>query len=193
MPSISYRHWATIRANALNEIERAHAAVGGTRPGRRYATQQVNQAYAVLLASQFQGFCRDLHAECVDAILTAVAPPPILRPLVQAEFTRGRQLDRGNAQPASIRADFGRFEIDLWTSAHSYDPQTAADRNLLDTLNTWRNAIVHQDFDPGRLGGTTALRLDQVRQWRAACRRLAQSFDEVMCRHLQTLTGLSPW
>jgi len=48
---------------ALDEIEAAHASVGGTGPGRRYATQQINQAYALLIASQFQGFCHDLHTE----------------------------------------------------------------------------------------------------------------------------------
>jgi hypothetical protein len=61
MPSLAYREWITTRADALGEIEQAHAAVGGTGRGRRYATQQINQAYAVMLASQFQGYCRDLH------------------------------------------------------------------------------------------------------------------------------------
>ncbi len=55
MPSIAYRHWRTSRAKALDEIAHAHAAVGGTQRGRRYATQQINRAYAVMLASQFQG------------------------------------------------------------------------------------------------------------------------------------------
>jgi hypothetical protein len=53
--------------------------------------------------------------------------------------------------------------------------------------------IVHQDFDLAKLGGTTILRLQQVRRWRGACNRLARAFDEVMRRHLQTLTGSSPW
>jgi hypothetical protein len=50
MPSIAYRQWVTTRAAALDEIARAHIAVGGTRRGRRYATQQLNRLYAVLLA-----------------------------------------------------------------------------------------------------------------------------------------------
>jgi hypothetical protein len=56
MPSLAYREWITTRADALGEIERAHAAVGGTGRRRRYATQQINQAYDVMLASQFQGY-----------------------------------------------------------------------------------------------------------------------------------------
>ena len=66
MPSLSLQHWNAVRLPRLDEIERAHSSVGGTGPGRRYATQQINHAYAVLLSSQFQGFCRDLHTESVD-------------------------------------------------------------------------------------------------------------------------------
>jgi hypothetical protein len=193
MPSTSYRQWTTIRAEALDEIEQAHAAVGGTGPGRRYATQQINHAYAVLLASQFQGYCRDLHTESVNHLIASIGPPAALRPLLYAEFTRGRQLDRGNAQPGSLGADFGRLEVSLWAEVESYDPRTVTGKDLLETMNNWRNAIAHQDFDPARLGGTTTLRLPQVRRWRSACRRLAKAFDEVMRRHLLSFTGTSPW
>src|SRR5262249_4886215 len=114
MPSTAFDHWSTTRRIALDEIKQAHAAVGGTGPGRRYATQQINHAYAVLLASQFQGFCRDLHSEGVDFLVKMIVPFPTLWPLVRAEFVRGRQIDRGNAQPGSIGADFGRLGIDFW-------------------------------------------------------------------------------
>src|SRR5579884_2178893 len=65
VPSAAFQEWSTVRAASLDEVENAHRSVGGTGPGRRYATQQINQAYAVLLSSQFQAFCRDLHTECV--------------------------------------------------------------------------------------------------------------------------------
>jgi hypothetical protein len=193
MPSISYRRWTHLRANALDEIAQAHAAVGGTKRGRRYATQQINHAYAVLLASQFQGFCRDLHSECLDHLVAALAPAPALLPLMQAEFVRGRQLDFGNAQPASIGADFGRLGLDFWTEAVSHDLNSQARKEDLSRLNEWRNAIAHQKFDPAKLEGTTILRLTQVRRWRVTCRHLARVFDEVMRRRLQALLGTSPW
>src|SRR2546423_7059503 len=107
MPSTSHREWTAARSDALNEMAQAHAAVGGTQRGRRYATQQINRAYAILLASQFQGFCRDLHSECVDHLVNSLAPNT-LQSIVRAEFTLNRQLDRGNAQPGSIGSDFGR-------------------------------------------------------------------------------------
>jgi hypothetical protein len=68
MPSISLAHWQTDRRDALEELEAAHAKMGGVGPGRRYATQLINQAYAMVLSTQFQGFCRDLHSEAVDHV-----------------------------------------------------------------------------------------------------------------------------
>jgi hypothetical protein len=65
MPSQAYRQWRASRANELDQLEAAHTLVGGTARGRRYTTQQINRAYAVLLASQFHGFARDLHTEAV--------------------------------------------------------------------------------------------------------------------------------
>jgi hypothetical protein len=177
----------------LNEIAKAHVAVGGTKRGRRYATQQINRAYAVLLASQFQGFCRDLHTECINEIIKFLAPPPVLLPLVLGEFTRNRGLDRGNAQAASIGADFGRLGIRIWEEVDNADPANVERRARLEDLNRWRNAIAHQDLDPAKLGGSVVLRLQSVRQWRSDCDRLAYAFDEAMRRHLQGFTKTSPW
>src|SRR4051794_33196955 len=175
MPSTSYKRWKTSRIDELKEIEQAHAAVGGTGRGRRYATQQINRAYAVLLASQFQGFCRDLHSESVDYLVATMTPGP-MRPIIRADMTRGRRLDRGNAQPDSIKDDFGRLGIDLWKEVLTHDQQCASSRALLEELNRWRNAIAHHDFDPSRLGGTIILRLTQVRKWQGACDRLVRGF-----------------
>lgn len=193
MPSISYRQWRTVRALELEEIASAHAAVGGSARGRRYTTQQINRAYAVLLASHFQGFCRDLHSECVDHILGVLAPPASLRNLVRAEFTRGRRLDRGNAHSESLREDFGRLGISFWNDLATHNQATNDWRNDLDLMNEWRNAIAHQNFTSPRLGGIINLRLVQVRRWQTSCRRLARAMDEVIRQHLQSLTGISPW
>ena len=82
----------TSRREALEEIEQAHIAVGGNKPGRRYATQQINQAYALLLASQFQGFCRDLYDEAVVHLVAAIAPRS-LQVVARVSLNRDRQLD----------------------------------------------------------------------------------------------------
>jgi len=192
MPSSSFQQWSTDRSDALNEIERAHVAVGGTKRGRRYATQQINQAYAVLLASQFQGFCRNLYDEAVVHLVAAIAPQS-LQVVAAVSLNRDRKLDRGNAQPGSIGSDFDRLGIDFWTEVKVYDPRNTRRQSLLDELNVWRNAIAHQDFDRKKLGGTTSLKLSQVRLWRKACGWLALTFDEITRRHLHGLTGTLPW
>src|SRR5208337_1400790 len=137
MPSKSFGEWLSTRAKALDEIEAAHASVGGTGPGRRYATQQINQAYAVLVASQFQGFCRDLHTESVAQLMSYINPPPLLRQLVQAGFTRGRQLDSKNAQPGSLGSDFGLLGIEFWDEVDKHDPKNRDRRKELEALNNW--------------------------------------------------------
>lgn len=191
MASTAYRRWITTSATALDEIEQAHAFIGGTGPGRRYATQQMNHAYAVLLAAQFQGFCRDLHNEC-GTHLASVALPGLAQ-ILRSEFAFHRTLDRGNPNPGNLGSDFGRLGIELWPSAQTADPRVTKWRIRLEELNAWRNAISHNDFDPVKLGGTITLRLERVRRWRRACRQLARIFDEVMHRHLIVVTGKSPW
>jgi len=56
MPSQALQKWLTVRATPLDDIEDAHRFLRGTGPGTRAASLQINQAYVVLLAAQFQGF-----------------------------------------------------------------------------------------------------------------------------------------
>jgi len=192
MTSLSLKTWSTARSSALDEIENAHASVGENARGRRYATQQINHAYAVLLSSQFQGFCRDLHSESV-AHLSRTATPALLQGILLVEFVQNRKLDTGNPNPGNIGADFNRFGLVFWDDLKAHDARNTTRRIRLDKLNDWRNAISHQDFDPAKLGGTSALRLDTVRSWRQAVHHLAVSFDAVMYAHMNFLAGKPPW
>lgn len=192
MPSLSFQNWDTVRRSALDEIENAHRGVGGATRGRRYATQQINQAYAVLLSSQFQGYCRDLHSECVGYLAGAVQPATF-EAILRTEFVQNRKLDTGNPNPGNIGSDFNRLGLTFWSKVVTEDAQNAERRVRLESLNLWRNAIAHQDFDPAKLGGTTTLRLQTVRSWRQASEQLAVSFDAVMRTHLAVLTGTPPW
>lgn len=176
----------------MDEIEGAHAAVGGASPGRRTATQQINQAYAVLLSSQFQGFCRDLHFEAVDHFVAHLSPGPT-QAVVRSQLLVGRKLDSGNPNPGNLGADYGRLGLDLWPALLDLTPRTAARRRALEALNAWRNAVAHQDFDPSKLGGRVRLQVAQVRGWRAACDGLASSLDSVVRTHLISLVGAAPW
>jgi hypothetical protein len=192
MPSAAFQMWGTERLLALDEVENAHASVGGTARGRRYATQQINQAYAVILSSQFQAFCRDLHSECVDHLVDAVNPEA-LRVALRAEFALHRTLDRGNPNPGNIGSDFNRLGLVLWDKVYAANDRNRDRRNHLELLNAWRNAIAHQDFTDPALGGVNVLQLRVVRQWRRSCHHLASCFDTIMRVHIQTVTGNDPW
>ena len=132
MPSKALLAWKSDRARSLDEIENAHASIGGTGPGRRYATQQMNQAYAVMVASQFQGFCRDLHTGSVTVIVDIVQPPALLTQIVRNRFMLGRQF--GEQERSTIQPGFrlrvvryrllegGRYSHSRWRSG----PQRAS-------------------------------------------------------------------
>ena len=191
MTSLALQRWQDVRARQLDQIADAHRAVGGSGRGRRYATEQINHAYAVLLSSQFQAFCRDLHSEVVDHVVVAASPAP-LQHVLRARLLEGRFLDRGNPNPGNIGADFGRFGLHFWNGIYADDARNAARRASLENLNAWRNAIAHQDFDPSKLP-SNRVRLADVNGWRNACSSLALSFDRVLRNHVAALVGSAPW
>jgi hypothetical protein len=191
MPSVSLQTWQSVRLGELDELEAAHRRIGGVGRGRRYATQQINHAYAVLLSSQFQGFCRDLHSECANYFVQNVPAGP-LRAALYNVLVQSRTLDRGNPNAGNIGADYNRFGLPFWDAVKSFDIRSASRQNSLKNLNDWRNAIAHQDFDPQILG-VGALRVQRVRHLRRVCERLADCFDEVIRAHLLSINGVSPW
>jgi hypothetical protein len=191
MPSIAYQIWAIDRADRLEEVETAHSAIRGPAAARRAATRQLNHAYTVLLAAEFQGFCRDLHDAAIAALEAAV--PPAMARTVADEFRLNRQLDRANANPSTLGSDFGRFGLVLWSEVDAIDPRGPSLRRLLDEMNAWRNAVAHSDFNRARLGGTMSLPIRRVRRWRTACHRLARRLDAVVRDRLTTLIGIRPW
>jgi hypothetical protein len=192
MPSNSLQVWFAERAATLDDVENAHRAVRGSGPGARAAALQINQAYAMLLSAHFQGYCRDLHSECADYLVKPVADPG-LRIVLQAGLLFGRRIDRGNPTPSNIGEDFNRFNMLLWPLIIGNHPENPARRAALEDLNTWRNAIAHQDFQAAMLRARRPqLTLAQVRGWRKACDGLVRSFDEVLKEHLRVVTGHAP-
>ncbi len=193
MPSLALQDWAGRRAAALDEIEHAHRSVGGRGPGRRYLTQQINQAYAVLLSSQFQGFCRDLHTECANCLVASVVSPVLLA-TYRRNLLFGRKLDTGNPTPGNIGADFNRLGLSFWPAVDADQARNPQRRGALETVNRWRNAIAHNAFAPDMYRkGRPSLHLSEVQDWRRGCDGLARSFDNVMRAHLLSATGVAPW
>ena len=189
MPSESLRRWNDVGVHALNEIEGAHESVGGSERGRRYATQQINYAYTAILSSQFQAYCRDLHSESIDYLVTVV--PIALQDALKVEFLLNRTLDRGNPHPGGVGSDFKRLGVDFWNEVYVLHASNNRRRELLQELIDWRNAIAHQDFK--LVGGEPTLHLTRVRAWRSAVNALTAFFDRVMRDYLRGLMGVSPW
>jgi hypothetical protein len=190
MSSVALRNWRSTAQAALDEIEAAHEAVGGSGRGRRYATLQMNHAYAMLLSSQFQGFCRDLHTEAVDELAKA-ATPVGLQPVLYVVMMQGRKLDQGNPNAGNLGSDYSRLGMQFWTQVGAVDSRRDARQQALDELATWRNAIAHQDWS--KVGNSPKLQIQQVRAWRRNCAALARAFDKAVGQHLAVLVGRAPW
>lgn len=189
MASESLRVWRTDAAAAFDEIENAHKAVGGTRPGRRFLTQQLNYAYTMLLAARFQGFVRALQIQTAEAIALG-AHNSFYTELLRENLTSNRALERHNAQPNSIAEDFARFGLDIWTETDRERSGNDERRRKLWTLITWRNAIAHDDIDAKRAKGAlepATISLGTCRNWRSALNILATSLDKVTADHCEAL------
>ena len=188
MLSVALGRWQTESRAALDEIAAAHRAIGGSRAGRRYATREINHAYVVLLSSQFQRFCRDLHTEATEHVVTRVAPATV-RSVLRVRLLEGRKLDKGNPNPSNLGSDFGRFEFDFWAAVRASDRRNGERQRLLSELAEWRNAIAHQDFTTTTLTPPPPLQLLHVRRWRSACEALATYFNAALMAQIASLVG----
>jgi hypothetical protein len=192
MPSDALLAWQIDRVPRLQNVEAdcVHLdALHATDPDR---VQEYIRSYTVLLSSEFQGFCRDLHTECADKLVDSVNPIA-LRAVLRAQCIYARRLDTGNPNAGNLGADFNRYVFDLWPAVLQLDPAHAGAQRRIAMLNAWRNAIAHCDYDPAELGGTITVTIPQVRVWRTNCDALAIAFDTVMRNHLQAMTGVLPW
>jgi hypothetical protein len=191
MPSTALKWWRKDAAKVLDEVIAIHRSLSRSGATARSAPGQVANLYAVLLSSQFQNFCRDLHSEAAEHI-AALSPTPA-RFVVLVRFTEGRKLETGNPNPGNLGSDFGRLGFDFWNAVEGFAGYQSDNRRLLMELNMWRNAVSHHDFSPSSFKGRTQLRLSEVKDWRRACNRLAAIFDKVVAENLLRLTASPPW
>jgi hypothetical protein len=150
----------------------------------------INQAYVVLLSSHFQGFCRDLHSECIDRLARSITPTAFQSTL-RSELFFARKLDKGNPTPGNIGSDFNRLGVSFWPEMRRLHVLNETRQGRLNELCRWRNAVAHQDF-PLTLTSHPAT-LSTIRRWRRACNALAHSSDVVMRDYLSQITGDAPW
>jgi hypothetical protein len=193
MASRALQDWQQGAQDALAELTNAHAAVGGTGPGRRRLTRQLNYAYVGLLAAQFQGFCRGLHSQAAAAIAQNVTDAA-LSVVIQELLTRGRKLDQGNASLANLGADFGRFGFKFWDTVEQAGPHNTRRKEELGKLMRWRNAIAHDDIarqlselEPN------VITLKVCEGWNRRLDNLVVVFDKVIADQCENLGCPRPW
>ncbi len=143
MPSDALIAWQTVRVPRLNNIEADCLHLAALYPADPDRVQEYVRSYAVLLSSEFQGFCRQLHSECADRLVDSIGPGG-LRSLLRSQCVYGRKLDTGNPNPSNLGADFSRLVFDFWSLVLALDTAHAARRHRLAMLNAWRNAVARR-------------------------------------------------
>ena len=200
MPSSAYNDWVGARRDRFNELLAAHARVGGSGPGRRWRTQQLNWSLTFRLAGEFQGFARELHDQSVECCINSIfSINPDLADVARINMQHNRQLDRGNAQPSALGSDFGRLGLLLWPTLRRVNGNPKSDKwnTELNSLNIARNAIAHDDqakFLELENLGKMPITLTTVKTWRRSLDSLAAAMDDVVGDYLGTLLGgPRPW
>lgn len=177
-------------------METIHATVTKGRRGRQWLTTELNHALIARLASEFQGFCRDLHNEAIAAFVTRESVPgPVFRQVFRSRLEDRRELDTKNATPSSLGSDFLRFGMALWPEVRTaYPAQGALWSARLEALNYARNAIAHNDVHKLTIAASIQpLTLSSYRKWRRALNLLALALDNVVGSYLKQMTGTQPW
>jgi hypothetical protein len=166
----------------------AHCAplLAGPGPYSLLAEESL-RGYVALLSSHFQGFARDLSAECAQVVASKVRPS--LRILIQTQFSNALKLDHGNPTLDNIAGDFDRFGFDFLAAAKPH-PAFAGRREHLRQMNKWRNAVAHRGPAPH---GVPPLTLALVRDWRTSCDGLATHLTDIMYNQLKRVLRRAPW
>jgi hypothetical protein len=186
MPSASLQQWRNDRMPRLAAVAGQCAACLALVPPQPALAEESLRGYVLLLSAHFQGFCRDLHTECAQTVVSRSRPT--LQALILAQFTAHRKLDHGNPNLQALREDFQRFSFVL--DLGSADPANPARLTDLGELNRWRNVAAHHGAIPT---GLSPLSLPLLGTWRSSCDGLATSLDAIMYNQMRSILRRAPW
>jgi hypothetical protein len=186
MPSAALLQWQNDRMPRLAEVDAQCAASLALVTANTRLVEENLRGYVLLLSAHFQGFCRDLYAECAQIIVSKVRPR--LQAIIQFQFMAHCKIDHGNPNLQNLREDFERFDFTLDVPAA--DPANVACLAHLGMLNKWRNMAAHHGKIPG---GTPPLDYPSLQLWRASCDGLAMSLDDIMYNELRRILRRTPW
>ncbi|MGQ0630006.1 MAG: hypothetical protein ACT4P1_03125 [Sporichthyaceae bacterium] len=192
MTSRALTDWRSTRALRLDNLANAHRAVAGVGPGRKWLTTEINHALIVRLATEFQGFCRDLHDSSIETIVTTrLGGDPAMASLMRSLLEDKRRLDTGNAGWGNVCHDFTRLGIRLADELAARNPGSYGEWvETLERLNKARNAIAHDDRS--RLAECQAQRpltISTFRAWRRTLSAIAAGLDETVGAYLKELAN----
>jgi hypothetical protein len=186
--------WQTVRVARINHLRAARSALRTAT--HRQPTHALNWSLVLALASEFQGFSRELHDETTGFLASTLAAGNAAHfSVIRNSFTTRRQLDRVNAGTDTVAEDFGRFGIEIWKDIAVAVKSGKRWRQQLDKMNYARNGIAHND-----LGKLQRLKSEgypintlTVDKWYSACNATCRQMDSVLQKHLRNLTGVRPW
>jgi len=157
-----------------------------------WGADELSHAVLLRLAAEFQGFCRDLHNECIELFVAALGLTDRRLELILStqNMRSGRRLDSGNANQDTLAQDFSRFGLQVWAELEKSFPELAPGWNaVLRLLNTARNGLAHDaddKLDRLRREGH-ALTMTTALEWRLSLDGLAGGMDTVCGEYLRVL------
>jgi hypothetical protein len=197
VPSVALSSWNTDRASRLDHLMESHRIVCVNSPGNQGPIRALNWSLTLFLAAEFQGFARELHDEVAEFLASTMARGnQSYFEMIRNNLTTKRDLDRANAKPETLTADFKRLGVaDLWGDIAQSVRSGQRWRQQLVNLNRTRNAIAHSQ--PNTLqflqGSGIIVNFATITSWRAACNGVCRHMDIVLGKHLFTTTGIKPW
>ncbi len=195
MSSAALQDWQSVRSQGLDSLMAVHSTVTGGRQGRQWATEQLNHAVILRLASEFQGFSRDLHNEAITFILdVGVTANPAIETILRANLEFGRKLDQGNSNRSTLGNDFVRLGLPIVQEIKASSAINRRRLDGLDRLNNARNAIAHNN--PTQLAEVRVvqpLTMRSAKAWRRNLNGLTAAMDRHVGAYLKDLTGQQPW
>lgn len=193
MSSSAFQEWVTNRRRRLDhlwELER--------RSALPWQQREIWSSLAIRLATEFQGFARNLNDEAIIFLTDSVSSGrPAIASALQAGLSANRLIGKGNPNSGALNSDFSRLGFRFWDAIEVIHPTSLESwRNSLNRLIEMRNGFAHDDqqklLDLADKGYTLSDTL--LKQWQSDLDNLAIAMDDVVGSSLQTLLGTPrPW
>jgi hypothetical protein len=198
MTSEALDGWRTTGRGRIDEMLALHRDATGAGQGRRWGTQQLNQAMHIALLAQFQKSCLSLHDEAVSVHVQAANS--VQRGVIQQLMTQGRKLERNAPRPDHLGSDFARLGVPV-VQLLKLNTQAANELVYLGHLADFRNAIGHGNEDEARTIADDATVEPRIRSTkrsvttgRRVLDRLAGRLDDLVANELGDLLATTrPW